>query len=234
VIGPLLAYFFIGISISSAPWFEWSKNALSDLGHALKSESAVYYNFGLAAAGLIIAIYAVTSLMSSAKYSGLSLAASAFSLQLVAVFDEIYGRTHMLVSVIFFVLLLLSSLIYAIEKRSILAGLSFILGFSAWLFYWMKLYSAGVAVPEIISATAAISWIIISALETLRKNDEAKRDQYPSSSIHQPDKTNSQLKTILYKLFKEKNSAARRDCPLRALQTPFISVGIYKRRHIFD
>jgi len=170
IIGPLLAYLFIGISITSAPWFRWSKHALSDLGHALRSESAVYYNLGLAAAGLLIAIYAVTSLISHAKYSGLCLAASAFSLQLVAVFDEIYGRTHMLVSVAFFVLLLLSSLIYAVEKRSILAGVSFIIGFSAWLFYWMKIYSAGVAVPEIISATAAISWIILSALEKLRKS----------------------------------------------------------------
>ena len=169
MIGPLLAYLFIGISIASATWFRWSKHALSDLGHALRSESALYYNFGLAAAGLLIAIYAVTSLIGRAKYSGLCLAASAFSLQLVAVFDEIYGHAHMIVSVMFFVLLLLSSLIYAIEKRSILAGLSFILGFSAWLFYWMKLYSAGVAVPEIISATAAISWIILSALEELRK-----------------------------------------------------------------
>jgi len=170
IIGPLLAYLFIGISIASASWFRWSKHALSDLGHALRSESALYYNFGLAAAGLLIAIYAVASLMSRAKYSGLCLAASAFSLQLVAVFDEIYGRTHMLVSVIFFVLLLLSSLIYAIEKRSVLAGVSFMLGFSAWLLYWMKLYNAGVAVPEIISSTAAVTWIILSALETLCKS----------------------------------------------------------------
>jgi len=169
IIGPLLAYLFIGISIASAPWFRWSKNALSDLGHALRSESALYYNFGLAAAGLLIAIYAVTSLMSRAKYSSLCLAASAFSLQLVAVFDEIYGRTHMLISVIFFVLLLLASIIYAVEKRSIIAGLSFTVGLCAWMFYWMKIYRAGVAVPEIISATAATSWIILSALEILRK-----------------------------------------------------------------
>jgi len=169
IIGPLLAYLFIGISIASAPWFRWSKNALSDLGYALRLESALYYNFGLAAAGLLIAIYAVTSLMNEAKYAGLCLASSAFVLQLVAVFDEIYGRAHMLVSVIFFVLLLLASLIYAVEKRSIIAGISFAVGLCAWILYWMKIYRAGVAVPEIISATAAISWIILSALETLRK-----------------------------------------------------------------
>jgi len=169
VIGPLLAYLFIGISIASAPWFRWSKNALSDLGHALRPESALYYNFGLAAAGLLIAIYAVTSLIDHAKYASLCLTASAFSLQLVAVFDEIYRSVHMLVSEIFFVLLLMSSLMYALERRSIVVGFSFIVGLCAWIFYWMDLYSAGVAVPEIISATATMSWIILSALETLCK-----------------------------------------------------------------
>ena len=169
IIGPLLAYFFIGISIASAPWFRWSRNALSDLGHALRPESALYYNFGLAAAGLLIAIYAVTSLLSRARYAGLCLAASAFTLQLVAVFDEIYGHTHLIVSEVFFILLLLSSLIYALERRSIIASCSFIVGLCAWILYWMNLYSAGIAVPEIISATAAVSWMIISALEALRK-----------------------------------------------------------------
>jgi len=169
IIGPLIAFLFIGISIASAPWFRWSRNALSDLGHASRLESALYYNFGLAAGGLLITIYAVTSLMNRARYTGLCLAASAFSLQLVAVFDEIYGHTHLIVSEVFFILLLLSSLIYALERRSIIASCSFIVGLCAWILYWMNLYSAGIAVPEIISATAAVSWIIISALEALRK-----------------------------------------------------------------
>jgi len=105
--------------------------------------------------------------MSRAKYAGLCLAASAFSLQLVAVFDEVYGRPHTLVSVAFFVLLLLSSLVYAAEERSMLAGASFLIGLSAWMFYWMGLYGGGIAIPEMISATAATSWVILSALETL-------------------------------------------------------------------
>ena len=169
IIGPSIAYFFIGISIYSAPWFKWSKHALSDLGHASRPESALYYNFGLAAAGLLVAIYAVTSLMNRAKYASSSLAASAFSLQLVAVFDESYGYVHMIVSEVFFILLLLSSLVYAAEKRSIIALLSFTVGLCAWILYWMNLYEAGVAVPEIISSTATTSWIILSAVKRLCK-----------------------------------------------------------------
>ncbi|RJS88495.1 DUF998 domain-containing protein, partial [Candidatus Bathyarchaeota archaeon] len=91
IIGFFLAYLFIGLSIASAPWFRWTKHALSDLGHALRPETALYFNFGLSISGLLIAIYAVTSLRRYSKYAGLTLTASAFSLQLVAVFDEIYG-----------------------------------------------------------------------------------------------------------------------------------------------
>ena len=56
IIGPALAFLFLGASILSAPWFSWSKNALSDLGYALR-ETAVTFNFGLAISGLIVAIY---------------------------------------------------------------------------------------------------------------------------------------------------------------------------------
>jgi len=169
IIGFFLAYLFIGLSIASAPWFRWTKHALSDLGHALRPETALYFNFGLSISGLLIAIYAVTSLRRCSKYAGLTLTASAFSLQLVAVFDEIYGDVHTFVSEAFFILLLTSTLTYAIEKRSLIACLSFMIEIGAWLSYWIRLYNAGIAVPEIISVTAAAVWIFHSAIETLLK-----------------------------------------------------------------
>ena len=114
--------------------------------------------------GLTVAIYSATSLMDRARFSAILLTAASFTLQLIAVFDEIYGQIHTAVSTIFFTLLLISTLIYAIEKRSRLAGASFIIGLSAWLLYWMKAYRAGVAVPEMISSSAAALWIIKSAI----------------------------------------------------------------------
>ena len=60
VAGPLVAYFFIGISIASVPWFSLWNNALSDLGHAVHSGSAPYLNFGLLLAGSFIAVFTVT------------------------------------------------------------------------------------------------------------------------------------------------------------------------------
>lgn len=47
VIGPLLAYVFIGVSIMLSPWFTWESSALSDLGHSVNSEVASIFNIGL-------------------------------------------------------------------------------------------------------------------------------------------------------------------------------------------
>jgi hypothetical membrane protein len=100
---------------------------------------------------------------------------TAFALQLVSVFDEVYGQLHGTVSVIFFVFLILSCLVYAAEKRSILGALSFMIGLSVWILYGGRILQAGIAVPEIISVVAATSWVIISALKIYyRYNSVAK------------------------------------------------------------
>ncbi len=166
LIGPVLAYVFIGISIVKAPWFSWWDNALSDLGHALRSESAPYFNLGLASCGFLTVAYAVTALRTHAKHTSVCLAISAFLLQLVAVFDEVYGALHLAVSVLFFISLGVSTLVYAVEKRSFAAITALTIGLSSWLLYWAGFYRAGISVPESISATAAVSWVMLSACRT--------------------------------------------------------------------
>ncbi len=165
VIGPLVAYFFIGASVMLSPWFNWQENALSDLGHAIRSRVAPIFNFGLLAAGLLVAIYSVMMLRKYAKHSGRCLLGSSFALQLIATFDEAYGFLHYVVSVLFFVLLGLTSIVYSIERRSPMALIAFMMGLSSWILYWAGAYNAGVAVPEIISSAAASLWITSSALE---------------------------------------------------------------------
>ena len=54
--GPLAAYISIGVSIVLSPWFSWESNALSDLGHAVKSEVASIFNFGLLLAGFLLIV----------------------------------------------------------------------------------------------------------------------------------------------------------------------------------
>lgn len=103
VIGPLLAFVSIGVSIALSPWFSWERDALSDLGHAVESGVAPIFNFGLLLAGFFLTIYAVKVLKVHARWTGYSLLISAFALQLVAVFDEVYGLLHLVVSILFFV-----------------------------------------------------------------------------------------------------------------------------------
>jgi len=90
---------------------------------------------------------------------------SAFTLQLVAVFDEVYGLLHLVVSILFFVSLGVTSLFYAVERKSYSAVAAFSIGVISWIFYWAEIYSAGVAVPETISSVAILFWIIPSALK---------------------------------------------------------------------
>jgi hypothetical membrane protein len=164
VIGPLLAYVSIGISIALSPCFSWEKSALSDLGHAVKSEVAPIFNFGLLLTGFLLTTYAVKVLKGYAKWTGYSLVFSAFTLQLIAVFDEVYGLLHLVVSILFFVSLGVTSMFYAVERKSYSALAAFAIGLISWIFYWAEIYTAGAAVPETISSVAVLFWIIPSAL----------------------------------------------------------------------
>lgn len=178
IFGPLIAYICIGISIYLSPDFSWHINALSDLGHAQKSSVAPIFNSGLLLSGFLTALYSVKSLINHAKYTGVMLMFSALMLQAVAAFDEVYGRIHFAVSVLFFVSAGISCLTYSIEKRSILAALSFLAGLLAWMLWWIGAYRAGIAVPEIISALAVTSYIIRSALEIMLSNPKTRREGY--------------------------------------------------------
>jgi len=165
VVGILLAYVSVGVSIALSPWFSWERNALSDLGHAIKSEVAPIFNFGLLLTGFLVMIYALMVFRGYARWTSYGMVTSTFMLQLVAVFDEAYGLLHFVASVLFFVSLGLTSILYAIEKRSSLALMGFIIGLLFWVFYWAGIYSAGIAVPETLSTVAVIPWIISSALK---------------------------------------------------------------------
>lgn len=165
VIGPLVAYAAIIVSIARSPWYSWERSALSDLGHAIKSEVASIFNLGLLLAGFLITIYAATIFKKYAKYTSFSLMASALSLQLVAVFNETYGFLHYAVSVLFFLSMGVTSIMYTMEKRSPLAAVAFIVGLGSWILYGAKIYRAGVAVPETISSIAVTAWIMYSAIK---------------------------------------------------------------------
>ena len=170
-IAPFVTYLSIGVSIMFSPWFSWQRNALSDLGHSVKSPVAPIFNLGLLLTGFLIIMYTVTVFKKHAKYTSICLVASAIILQLVATFDEVYGSLHGIVAVLFFVSIWVTSVVNAVEKRSPLALIAFIVGIGSWIMYGMKVYSAGIAVPEIISFAAVASLLQLSAIKIyLRKN----------------------------------------------------------------
>lgn len=170
-VAPFVAYLSMGVSIMFSPWFSWQRNALSDLGHSVKSGVAPIFNLGLILTGFLIMMYTVTVFKKHAKYTSVCLIASAIILQLVATFDEVYGSLHGVVAVLFFISIWVTSVVNAVEKRSLLALMAFIVGIGSWILYGMKIYSAGIAVPEIISFAAVASLLQLSAIKIyLRKN----------------------------------------------------------------
>ena len=169
LLGPIVAFLFIGISIALSSWFSWGNNALSDLGHSIISYVAPLFNFGLLLSGFFIIIYALTSFRKHAKYTSNFLMFSGLSLQLVATFNEVYRPLHFQVSVLFFLSLLFVSLSYIIEKGSVLAVITLFIGFISWIIYGLKVFSTGIAVPETVSSMATSVWIAWSALRIYLK-----------------------------------------------------------------
>lgn len=173
IIGPLVAIFFIAVSIVLSPWFSWGNNALSDLGHSVNSDVAPLFNFGLLLTGFLVIFYSVTSFKKQAKITSIFLILAGLSLQLIATFDEVYRSLHTLISVLFFVSLGLASASYFIEKKSVLAVVALIIGLASWILYGLEIYSAGIAVPETVSAIATVSWVMLSALIVYRDKTNA-------------------------------------------------------------
>jgi hypothetical membrane protein len=164
VFGPILVYISIGVSLVLSPWFSWESNALSDLGDAVNSDAAAIFNLGLLLAGFLLMIYALTVFKKHAKYSSFCLLVSTFLVQLLAVFNEVYGSLHYAVAVPHFVMLSLTSIVYTVEKRSAVALITFIIVMFSWLLYGLNIFDIGVAVPETVSKLV-VAWIMYSAIK---------------------------------------------------------------------
>ena len=106
-----------------------------------------------------------------AKYTSVCYGISAFSLQLVATFNEIYGSLHFVVSVVFFLSIGLSLIVYIAEKKRYIGILPFFLGLISWISYG-RLYNSGIAVPETVSSLAVVSLIVYSAIRIYLGKDK--------------------------------------------------------------
>ena len=65
-------------------------------------------------------------------------------------------------------MLSLTSIVYSVEKKSILAVTTVIIVLLSWLLYGLQIFNIGIAVPETISKIV-ILWIIYSAIKIYKK-----------------------------------------------------------------
>jgi hypothetical membrane protein len=162
---PVVLCLFTGFSILLSPWFVWEANALSDLGNPANGEiAAAVFNSGLGVSGLLLLAYSVAYLRGKARKTSYALALTSVLLALVGVFSEAYGQLHFVVSLLMFISLLCSSIIYFAEKESRLALLT-VFGMLSWLLYIGGI--TGAAIPETISWLAATPWIASPACSFL-------------------------------------------------------------------
>ena len=172
---PTVSLASIAASILLSPWFSWRINALSDLGHATRSSVSPIFNLGLLLGGFFMVIYVGTIFRRYSKYTSVCITVSAFTLQLIATFNEVYPLLHLIVSVLFFLSIGVSLIVYSIEKKVYVALLAFFISLLSWITY-ERLYDLGVAVPETVSSLAVSSFIVYSAARIYLGKD--KSDDY--------------------------------------------------------
>ncbi len=158
---PLL-FIFIAIIISN--WFDIYNNALSDLGHATRSRVAPIFNIGLSLGAFLLTIFAVSYVKNISRILMILLLFCAFSLNLIAIFDEVYGNLHYWVSVAFFIslTLLLASYGYFM-KQMILTIIAVIVVGIVWYLHIVYSIPKGAAIPELISIFISIPFLMVFA-----------------------------------------------------------------------
>jgi hypothetical membrane protein len=112
----------VAAALAAAPWFEWTTDALSDLGHP-RNASAPVFGAALLASGLLY-LDAVWTLRASLGPGRLATAAVAtmgaggLSLALIGVVNESFGAPHLVVSFTYFTFVPLGMLLLAIHMRA--------------------------------------------------------------------------------------------------------------------
>ncbi len=150
----------VTLAIHMAPWFNFYKNALSDLGHVLKSEVAPVFNLGLSSGGFLIGVYAVACVNRIGRLLTMVLLLVGYSLILVGVFDESYGFFHFTASVAFFLSLGLFLAVYILARRTLWPLISLAIGAVAWTLHLVWKVPKGAAIPELISVMVVLPFYL--------------------------------------------------------------------------
>jgi len=154
-----LASILIPISCILIAWllsgfFNPFNNALSDLGHAVKSRVAPVFNGGLVIGGLLTYSIALVSRHIPKIYNAI-LVYTGISLMLIGVYDEVYRGLHFTVSVMFFLGTMVFLATVSIREKSsvvrLLSATALIVEVITWVIYFTYRVPRGAAIPELVS-----------------------------------------------------------------------------------
>ena len=194
IIGPIFMIILTIISIQlAAPWFNWLDSHLSDLGNPVmiygsagipgENPAAAYFNGALAIGAVALAFFSLKLILESRKMPD-SVKTRAFIasmlfgigmifLMLVGTYNSSYrvssGSLHVIVSLIFFILLLISTLLFSTiflkSKKTkpigILQLITFIVAIGVWIITFSSIspWTAN-AIPEAVSMILTVLWVI--------------------------------------------------------------------------
>jgi hypothetical membrane protein len=174
IAGPLVVSAAVLSAILVSPWFNWSDNALSDLG--VSGLGSTLFNTGLVAGGVMLIAFAAglwKNSKSQCDRAGASiLILGGVSLGAIGVFPENVGRIHLYFSVAFFASLALSLLTFSAARivraelrQGVFGGLLCVIATSVWLFEWR-----GVAIPETVAYLSGAAWWVTSGMKLTRNH----------------------------------------------------------------
>ena len=173
IVGPIISLSFIEIAIIYSPWFNWFRNALSDLG---VHEAASIFNSSLIIGGILTAIFAIGLMPIFRKQvlgfvGAFTLVLSSVSLCAIGIFPESAGRIHLYVSVAFIALLVISLFFIGValvrkSSQRYFGFFSILAGFVAAAVWAIP--HEGVAIPEITASVAGSVWAIVLSIKILQ------------------------------------------------------------------
>ena len=177
---PITAFSCIAIAILSYSDFNWTTNALSDLG-VVPGITSMVFNGGVFTAGLLGLLFAVLGLFNYfrdttvGKAGALAFAVSTVALMAIGIFNENFRPTHYIVSVTFFATLplalwVITAALYLRHqvKLAVFTLLASFIAAAPWILYFTIHYVPNVAIPETISGLTGSIWIIVLSYKMLK------------------------------------------------------------------
>lgn len=178
ILGVIIPFLSIITTIAISPWFNIFDNALSDLGNIKRNGQVAYvFNAGLILGGILILLFSVRMLSERIKtpnkYWLISLIISSIFLASIGIFPEDAGSIHLLVSVLFFISLIITlALFFSTMIRTELSYVAYIalamliVNILTWLMPWPW---KGVAIQETIASLSTAIWLLSFIFNDIRK-----------------------------------------------------------------